>query len=149
MSQEVYRTCMSKNMGGGRLKGLGKEERKIEFCIIAKQCSKDIPREEAAKLCDEAARNPKPKKESSKKTKFCSIRDMDSVAACITENIDIHSLTQDNMHQVFSDALKKCSGGAALRVKQAKKQMEDLTPKQLEALQTMSKLQKQFEGKLW
>lgn len=51
MSQEKYRSCMSKNMGGGRLKGLSKEDRKIEFCTIAKQCSKGIPYKEARQVC--------------------------------------------------------------------------------------------------
>lgn len=51
MSQEVYRSCMAKNMGGGRLQGLTKDQRRLEFCAIAKECSKGVPHDEAIRLC--------------------------------------------------------------------------------------------------
>ena len=52
MKQEDYRSCMAKNMGGGKLKGLSKEERTLTFCSIAKLCSGKAKDEaEARRLC--------------------------------------------------------------------------------------------------
>ena len=51
---EDYRSCMKENMGNGKLKGLTKEERKLEFCVIAKKCSKNLPDAEARRICSEA-----------------------------------------------------------------------------------------------
>lgn len=55
-----YKGCMAQKMGNGALKGLTKEERKIEFCSMAKMCSKGVSHDEAVKICK--AMPPKPPK---------------------------------------------------------------------------------------
>jgi len=102
--KEDYRSCMAKNMGSGRLKGLSKEDRKIEFCSIAKQCSKNLSPEEAKKLCIEAAANPKPTRK--RKSSF----DLTTLASCATQKIDFASLTPENMVPTLTAALQSCSG---------------------------------------
>jgi hypothetical protein len=66
MNGAEYKSCMGQNMGGGRLKGLTKEQRAIEFCSIAKECSKGISHEEAVKICS-IPKPPKPPKPEGEK----------------------------------------------------------------------------------
>lgn len=148
--REEYRSCMSQHMGGGRLKGLSTEDRKIEFCTIAKECSKDIPYDEAKRLCAEAAANPKPPRTKRAK-KICTLKDLDAITTCVVENIDVGSLTPENMTKVFGDALRKCSGGpvAKQRITSAKQAMATLDPEQLKVLETIGKLTAQSEGRKW
>ncbi len=150
MKQEEYRSCMSQHMGGGRLKGLSKEDRKIEFCTIAKQCSKDTPYDEAKRLCAEAVANPKPPKKPKGK-KICTLRDLDAITTCVVESIDVSTLTQENRGKVFGDALKKCSGGAPAkqRITSAQASIAQMDPKQMKALESIAILSKQAEGRKW
>ncbi len=110
MSQEEYRSCMAKNMGGGRLKGLSKEDRRIEFCSIAKECSKGLSYTEAKKLCAEAAANPKPP--STRKSRKCKI-DVAALSACVIKNLDGSEITLANLQTIISS----CSGQKAPREK--------------------------------
>ncbi len=103
MGKEDYRSCMAKNMGGGRLKGLSKEDRRIEFCAIAKQCSKDLPYEEAIRLCAEAASNPKPT--TRKARGKCKIVAPD-MAACIIETLGGTEVSLVNL----TTAISRCTG---------------------------------------
>jgi hypothetical protein len=69
MDRAEYNSCIANGLRG---KKLGKEERKLEFCIISKTCSgKARSREEAARVCS-LPKPPKPegtgKKRRSKKT---------------------------------------------------------------------------------
>ena len=98
MKQEEYRSCMTKNMGGGRLKGLSKEDRKIEFCAIAKQCSKGLPYEEAEKLCAEAALIPKAPRAKSKKGAL----DITGLANCIIMALDGSEISQANLVPIIA-----------------------------------------------
>lgn len=63
MPKEDYKTCMATNMGGGKLKGLSKEDRRIAFCVIAKKCSKGMSEGEARQICL-LPKKPKPPKVS-------------------------------------------------------------------------------------
>lgn len=64
MKQEEYRACMAKGLKG---KQLGKEERKLEFCILSKLCSqKSKDREEAREVCL-LPKEPKPLKAKAKR----------------------------------------------------------------------------------
>lgn len=104
MKQEDYRACMSKNMGGGRLKGLSKEDRRSEFCIIAKGCSKGIAREEATRLCAESAANPaapKPRRTRGK----CKIEAL-TLASCVIKSLEGQEITLATL----SPAIASCSG---------------------------------------
>jgi len=146
-SREEYTKCMTPHMQGA---GKSKEERQQSMCIGAKLCSKKASNEEEARrLCAEAAANPKPPKAAKKGKKFCYL-DLNSLSACMTANINVAALTPENMQQVFAEALASCSGASAkITVKKAKRTVEELTPKELEALQTITKLGQQFEGKAW
>ena len=107
MGQEDYRACMSKNMGSGRLKGLSKEDRRIEFCSIAKECSKGMPYAEAKKLCAEAAANPKPPKEK-RGSRKCKVVAPD-MAACIIEVLGGSKVSPVNL----TTAITRCTGQKA------------------------------------
>ena len=140
--REDYTSCMKPYMIGG---GPGRKER---FCIGAKVCSKGVSEQEAAKLCAEAAANPKPPKEK-RGRKFCTLRDLEAISTCLTENINLSGLTPENMGGVFSDALKKCSGATSKRITSAKKALETMDPQQIKALETIALLSRQAEGRAW
>ncbi len=146
MNQEDYRACMSKGLKDKA--GLAPEERKEEFCIQSQLCSgKAKDRGGAKENCAELARNPKPPKPAKTK-KFC-FSDLETLATCTVNNIDLSKLTPENMQQTFSAALRKCSGAAVTGVKAAKKTLKELTPEELEHAKTIALIAQQFEGKQW
>lgn len=113
MGQEQYRSCMSKNMGGGRLKGLSKEDRRIEFCTIAKQCSKGTPYEEAKRICS-LPKEPKPQKAKTKKdgAKSCEKETLE-LARCMMDYFEANDLYKQilNVNSVgtaMTNALMEC-----------------------------------------
>ena len=143
--REEYTTCMTPYMKGG---GEGRKER---FCVGAKLCSKKAQTEEEAKrLCAEAAANPKPPKTKRPK-KVCTLKDLEAITTCVVENIDVSTLTQENMGKVFGDALRKCSGGPAAkqRITTAKQAMSKLDPESIKVMEALGKLAKQSEGLKW
>ena len=140
--REDYTTCMKPWMTGGG------SDRKERFCIGAKVCSKGVDQAEATKLCAEAASNPKPPK-AKRGRKVCTLRDLDAISICLTENIDLSNLTSENMSKVFGTALQKCARATSGRITSAKKTLEELDPQQIEALQTIALLSKQAEGRAW
>ena len=141
--REDYTTCMKPWMTGGG------PERKERFCVGAKICSGKAGNEqEATKLCTEAASNPKPPK-AKRGRKVCTLRELDAISTCLTENIDLSNLTAENMSKVFGTALQKCARATSGRITSAKKTLEELDPQQIEALQTIALLSKQAEGRAW
>jgi hypothetical protein len=146
LDRQQYNMCMKPHMTGT---GLSKEERQANMCIGAKLCTGRASNEdEAAKLCQEAATNPKIPKAAKKGKKFC-FTDLPSLSICMASNIDLENLNSANIQQVFADALAKCSGVKAKQVKKAARTIEQLNPEELETLHTIAKLSKQFEGKTW
>jgi len=115
MKQEEYRSCMSQNMGGGRLKGLSKEDRKIEFCTIAKQCSKGIPYEEAKQVCL-LPKEPKPAKafKGKRSTGQSCEKSAQKVAECVVSRLVDNGVYRDqalNINSVgvaVANALLEC-----------------------------------------
>lgn len=82
MDRKEYNSCVSKGLKG---KQLSKDERKLEFCIVAKGCSKGLSREEATRICAESAANPKePKAKRSRKGAI----DPAALAGCVINLID-------------------------------------------------------------
>lgn len=145
MDRAAYNDCMRPYMTGSK----SKEQRQQDMCIGAKLCTgKAETQEQAVKLCEEAAANPKPPK-AKKGRKVCTLKDLEAISVCMAENINLSQLTTKNMHEVFSEALEKCSGASRKKVKSAKQTLETMDPKQIEALETIAKLSKQFEGKQW
>lgn len=142
--REDYTACMKPYMTGGG------PERKERFCIGAKICSGKAANEpEAAKLCAEAAANPKPPK-TKRGRKVCTLKDLNAISICLTQNIDLSTLTPENMQKVFSKALQECSGVAtAEKVTKAAQVLEALDPEQIKALQTIALLSQQAEGRKW
>lgn len=86
--REAYNKCMSSFIRGT---GKTKEQRQNDFCIGAKVCSKNVSREEAARLCAEAALNPKPPKPNRTRGK-CRI-DVATLSACVLKAIDGTEIT--------------------------------------------------------
>ena len=102
-----YRTCMTKNMGGGRLKSLSKEDRRIEFCTIAKQCSKGLPYEEAREICL-LPKEPKAPKLRRKDGKSCE-KEVTELAHCVVDRIDMNLASNINsIERALINAMMEC-----------------------------------------
>ena len=94
MDRAKYNKCMIPWMKGGG------EDRKRRFCIGAKLCSgKGKTEEEAARLCAEAAANPKPPKV--KKARKCAI-DINALATCVIKSLDGSAITLDNLAPIIA-----------------------------------------------
>lgn len=111
MSQKDYRACMAKGMQG---KTLTKEERKLEFCTLAKLCSKKTSsREEAQRMCS-LPKPPKTTKERGvrrRKEETCETRVI-ALSRCIAENIDMDQVSNVNsIEMALANALMKCECG--------------------------------------
>lgn len=99
-TREEYTTCMKPYMTGGG------PERKERFCQGAKICSgKAATKEEAARLCAEAAANPKPAANTGTRSRKCKIVAPD-MAACVIEALGGSEISQANL----TTAIAKCSG---------------------------------------
>ncbi|MBA7690609.1 hypothetical protein ES703_99139 [subsurface metagenome] len=115
MDRSAYKSCMAKNMGGGRLKGLSKEDRKIEFCTIAKQCSKGIPYEEAREICL-LPKEPKPARafEGKRSTGQSCEKSAQKTAECVVSRLIDNKVYRDqalNINSVgiaIANALLEC-----------------------------------------
>ena len=101
MNRQEYTTCMKPWMTGGG------PDRKERFCIGAKVCSKGVSREEAAKLCSEAASNPKPQKVRKTRGK-CKI-DVPTLSACVIKAMEGSELTLANL----TTSIAGCTGQKA------------------------------------
>lgn len=147
-TRKEYNQCMIPYISG---QGKSKEERKLNFCVGAKLCSGKSKTEEEARVICSQPKPPKPEKTGnpSARGKFCTLRDLDTVAACAVESIDISKLTPENIQQTFTNALRECTGGKVKKVSRAKKALEELDPQQLEAIKTMALLSEQAEGRAW
>jgi len=110
MKQEEYRSCVGKNLKGKT--GLSPEERKLEFCIVSRLCSKKVASREEAKIsCKESANKPKPLKQPSTKrgSKSCEKQSV-QLLDCVIENIPQDSLCNINKLQMaLGNALILCS----------------------------------------
>lgn len=143
MNRAEYNQCMKPHMTGSKTK----EQRQKDMCVGAKLCSGKADNvKEAERLCAEAALNPKPPKEK-KTRKVCTLRDLESIAVCVAENIELSSLTSENMGEIFANALKKCSGTKAKKITSAQKMVEEMDPKQIAAMDAIARLTKQYESK--
>ena len=99
-TREEYTACMKPHMTGGG------PDRKERFCVGAKLCSgKAKTKEEATRLCAEAAANPKPAAVGGKKSRKCKIVAPD-MAACIIENLGESEVSLVNL----TTAVSKCTG---------------------------------------
>ena len=109
MKQEDYRNCIAKGLKGKTLKP---EERKLEFCVVAKLCShKSKDREEAELVCKESLNKPKPLKQPSTKrgSRSCE-RQAVELVDCVMDNIPQDSLCNINKLQIaLGNALILCS----------------------------------------
>lgn len=110
MKQEDYRKCVARGLSGKTLKP---EERKLEFCVVAKLCSKKVSsREEAELICKESINKPKPPKQPSaakRGSRSCEKQAVQLVD-CIVDNIPQDSLCNINKLQIaLGNALILCS----------------------------------------
>jgi hypothetical protein len=90
------------------MSGTGKtrEERQQSMCIGAKLCTgKAKDREEAEKICAEAATHPKPTVKTGTRSRKCKI-DVPTMAACVIEGMAGKEITLANLTPVIAG----CSG---------------------------------------
>jgi len=142
MDREAYNECMKPYISGPH------EDRKRDFCIGAKICSgKATGEKEAERLCAEAAALPRLPK--ARPGKICKLKDLKAISVCLTENIELSSLTKENMQSVFTAALQKCQGAQAVEVKSAHEVIGRMDERQLKALEAIARLSKEGEGRKW
>lgn len=101
MDRKEYTDCMRPFMTGGG------PDRKERFCIGAKVCSgKATNEQEAAKLCAEAAANPKPKtNRMNRKSKI----DVANLSVCVIKGLNGSEPTLANLTPI----LASCTGQKA------------------------------------
>ena len=100
MKQEDYRSCMAVGLKGK--KGLSKEERQKLFCVQSRLCSgKANNEEEAQKLCDEAALQPKTPKKPRASGGKCKI-DSAALAICIITALEGTEISQAKLVPIIS-----------------------------------------------
>lgn len=90
MKREEYNACIARGMSG---KQLPKEERRLEFCIIAKVCSGKATDREAAKLICSQPKQPKPMR--AKKGGNCQDEVL-KLAHCMADKIDMNLASNIN-----------------------------------------------------
>lgn len=110
-TRQEFNSCISKGMAG---KTFTKEQRKLEFCTLAKLCSGKVrSREEALRICSQP-KPPKPARTSRQgrsKTKSCEKRAL-SLASCIAENWDMEKARNiNNIEMLVANALLECDCG--------------------------------------
>lgn len=105
MRQEEYRSCIARGMSG---KQFTKDERKLEFCILAKKCSnKAKTREEALTICSQP-KPPKPVKLRQEKPEACE-KSVMKLAHCMVENIDMNLASNINsVETAIINAMIEC-----------------------------------------
>lgn len=111
MDRKTYNECIAKGLKG---KQLNKEERKLEFCILSKLCSKKSKdRDEARELCL-LPKEPKPLKAKAKRNgaKSCEKEALD-LAQCMLdyfEEKDIYRqvLNINSVGVAMTNALLEC-----------------------------------------
>lgn len=106
MRREEYNACISKGLKG---KTFGKEERKLEFCVVAKLCSSKIKdREEAERICS-LPKEPKPLKASKKQKPQSCEKEVAKVAHCMVDKIDMNLASNINsIETAIINAMVEC-----------------------------------------
>lgn len=85
MTKEQYQSCMTSGMRS-MPKGISREQRGLEFCVIAKQCSgKAKSRDEALEICSH--RPPKPFKEKKRRQGRTCEQDAFELATCMGNTV--------------------------------------------------------------
>ncbi len=74
MDRKAFNSCVSAGLSG---KHFTPEQRKMEFCIIAKKCAKNLPREEAQRICS-LPKPPKPEGTKKRRSKQAECPEFDT-----------------------------------------------------------------------
>jgi len=103
MNRKEYNDCVAAGLKG---KKLGREERKQEFCIVAKTCSgKAKGREEARVLCSQPKEPKPPRREGSAS---CN-REASRLARCVSERVDVSQVNDaGSLRAALDTAIKAC-----------------------------------------
>lgn len=112
MNREEYNSCVAKGMTGKKFSG---DERKLEFCVVAKTCSgKAKSRDDAVRLCKEPKPEKPTKKEKASRRKSKALlgdncgEKMEKLHTCLVENLKPGS---GNFEESLRYALGKCGCG--------------------------------------
>lgn len=110
-TRQEYAQCIGRGMQG---KQLSKEERKLEFCVVAKLCSNKSPnREEALRVCKLPKATKEPKGKRQRKPQSCE-KEVQRLSRCMAENIDMDLASNINsVEMAIINAMMtcKCGGG--------------------------------------
>lgn len=103
MDRKEYNTCVGKGMSG---KKLTKEERNLEFCIVAKTCSgKAKSRNEAMEICSQPKEPKEVRARRSSRAQTCKI-DPKKIAACAFKKLPPGIIpTELDLANVFQECI--------------------------------------------
>jgi len=127
MTREEYQSCLKPYISGHH------EDRKLDFCIGAKVCSKGISQDEAGRLCSLPKEQKEPKLRKSRAVgKSCSPQSLNTMAACLLTRINFSAT---DMEKELRDNLASCMcGGKEKKVSKAEQAVLALDPEQRIAL---------------
>lgn len=94
-TRKAFNSCIAEGMTG---KHFTASERKMEFCILAKKCSKNLSREEASRICSQP-KPPKPVKLRQEKPEACE-KEVMKLAHCMVEHIDMNLASNVNSLEI-------------------------------------------------
>ena len=100
MDRVKYNTCLADGMRGKKFTA---EERKLEFCTLAKLCSGKVgSREEAIAICSQPKEPKAPRTKRGKKNGI----EPGAMAVCVFNSLDGSEVTVDSLTAILS----KCTG---------------------------------------
>jgi len=109
MKREEYNQCIGEALRG---KTFSPTERKLEFCVASKVCSKGLSREQAAQTCKVSLSQPREPKVRGKRKgagQSCE-KDTLKLAHCAAERIDMNLASNVNsIEAAIANALMECS----------------------------------------
>lgn len=106
MDRAKYNSCVATGLRG---KKLNAEQRRLEFCIVAKLCSGKAKDREEAKLVCSQPKEPKPAKASrTKKPQTCE-KEALQLARCVADRIDMNLASNINsIETALVNAIIEC-----------------------------------------
>lgn len=126
----AYNNCMKPYMRGSG------EDKRLSFCVGAKVCSgKAASEDQARQIClTEPHGEPKPRKSK----KNCGTQMLD-LANCVVGKLTPDALSSSRkLNAILTDILQECQCGKITRVPKRKRAIEEISPEELEALESIN-----------
>lgn len=136
ITRSEYNACVGDAMRG---KTMTKEERKLEFCVVAKTCSGKVKtREEGLEICRRPKAPKAPKGTKPRKGKGDCVTQMAQVAQCLFGSSITPETSVEEIHNLLSQCY--CSKNPTSRTSR----MKIISPEQQEALAIMARITDEY-----